>query len=276
MSGWFKVHRELFESDIWNDVTTCRLFLFLIGNASHTDGLKHKGITLNRGQYVRSYRKLADDLAYKEGRGFKKYSISTIKRSVEKLIGSERVNVKETELGTLFTVVNYALYQGLDEEEKRSPNGKNEEHGTNAELMRNEVGTNAEQEQELKNLRIKELGISSTSDEEFAAVMNFYSSNLQKGLSESPYNHELLIQWHEEWGAELLLSAMKVAAKQEAKGVAFLEGVLKNWKQAGVASIEDARRCEKEFKNHSKKSFKSNVVQMNKRESQYDQHNYGF
>lgn len=157
MQGWFKIHRELFESDLWHDVSTLRLFLFLLAQASHKDGIKTKGIELQRGQYVRSYRKLADDLSYKEGRGYKKYSLSTIKSCVNKLIDAERVNVKETEAGTLFTILNYAKYQDFEDVEKESPNTQNEEVRTNAELTPNEVRTNSEQEQELKNLRIKEL-----------------------------------------------------------------------------------------------------------------------
>src|SRR5690625_731490 len=92
--GWFKVHREMFESDIWADVTTFRLFIFLIGQASHEDDYRHRGMILNKGQWVRSYRKLADDLSYKEGRGFKKYSLSTIKSCVNKLVNAERISVK--------------------------------------------------------------------------------------------------------------------------------------------------------------------------------------
>lgn len=157
MQGWFKLHRELFETDLWFDVSTFRLFIYLISKASHKDGVRVKGIELKRGQYIRSYRKLADDLSYKEGRGYKKYSLSTIKSCVNKLIESERVNVRETEAGTLFTIVNYAKYQDLNDFEEETPNTINEEVRTNAELTPNEVRTNSEQEQELKNLRTKEL-----------------------------------------------------------------------------------------------------------------------
>src|SRR5690625_212862 len=151
--GWFKINREMFESDIWADVTTFRLFILLIGKASHEDGYRHRGMILNKGQFVRSYRKLADDLSYKEGRGYKKYSLSTIKNSIQKLISAERVNVKQTELGTLFTIINYAKYQRNDEHKKRTPNTKTDEVRTNTELSPNEVRTNPEQYQELEELK---------------------------------------------------------------------------------------------------------------------------
>ncbi|MFD2628810.1 hypothetical protein [Oceanobacillus kapialis] len=122
MNTWFKVYRDLFESDLWNDVTTFRLFILLIGKASHQDGVKVAGVELKKGQYLRSYRKLADDLSYKEGRGKKQYSIRTIHKAINKLISDGRVSKEETEQGTLFTVVNYAKYQDLTETNKKTGN----------------------------------------------------------------------------------------------------------------------------------------------------------
>src|SRR5690606_15972333 len=59
---WLKLFRQIFDSELWTDVTTLRLFLLLLGKASHRDGVKIAGIDLKRGQYLRSYRKLAEDL----------------------------------------------------------------------------------------------------------------------------------------------------------------------------------------------------------------------
>ncbi|RBO90598.1 hypothetical protein DES48_1302 [Paraliobacillus ryukyuensis] len=131
MGTWFKVDRDIFDSDIWNDVTTFRLFIYLIGKATHQDGTKIAGIELERGQYLRSYRMIAKDLAYKEGRGRKEYSLRTIKKAIDKLISAERVNVRETEQGTLFTILNYAKYQRSNDDEKESVNTLNEEVNTN-------------------------------------------------------------------------------------------------------------------------------------------------
>jgi predicted phage replisome organizer len=99
----------------------------------------------------------------------------------------------------------------------------------------------------------KEKEISNSSENQFSEIMNFYFNNLQKGISETPFNLELIEQWFKEFGYELLLAAMKVAAKAEAKGVKFTEGVLKNWKEAGVKTIEDARKHEQEFKQSKQK-----------------------
>lgn len=247
--GWIKLHREIFDTDIWHDVTTFRLFIYLIGKASHKDGHKYKGLILNEGQYVRSYRKLADDLSYKEGRGYKKYAISTIKNCVQKLIDAERVNVRETELGTLFTIVNYSKYQELDRGKKRSPNTLNEEVRTNAELTPNEVRTNAEQYQELKNLRIKELKRTTTSppgmlDENLAEIINTFDSNI---CPLSIMQRDSLAMWYDDFdkNKDIILEAIKIADDRNRRNFGFVEYLLKEWSNNKLTSVEQVHTYER-------------------------------
>lgn len=150
MEGWIKIHRKIVEHEIWNDVTTFRLFMLLLLKAAYQD-FTYKGLRLERGQFIRSYSKLAEDLSYKEGRGYKVVSKNTIYKSIKKLIESGMVTVRETELGTLFTIVNYEEYQQFDDFQK-----VNGERLT--ERTVNEVGTNGEQEKEyIRNIRIKDI-----------------------------------------------------------------------------------------------------------------------
>ncbi|MFC4661711.1 MULTISPECIES: DnaD domain-containing protein [Oceanobacillus] len=255
--GAFQVSREIFENEIWSDVVKFRIFFYILGKAVFSqDGIEQAGIHLERGQYLRSLRNLQDDLSYREGRGnaVKKYPLTTIQRKIKSLEKEERITTKSTEYGTLFTVVNYSLYQGLENYKKGS-----------VEQQRNSDGTAMEQRwnnnKNVKECSKNDLFSSSSSENDFSEVMNFYQQNLQKGISDTPYNYELINQWFDEWDKDVLLAAMKVAAKAEAKGVNFTEGVLKKWKDAGVETIEDARRYEKEFKSNSKQ-YKNNVVQI--------------
>lgn len=153
MQGWVKMHRKILENELWQDVTAFRLFTLLLLKASHKDGIKTAGIEVNRGQYLRSYSKLSEDLAYMEGRGLKKISKSTIERKVKKLVDAGIVSIRETLHGTLFTIVKYESYQG-NEETPRNDSGTDNE--TKLGRPRDDGGTKVGQEQELKNLRIKE------------------------------------------------------------------------------------------------------------------------
>ncbi len=266
--GAFQTSRNIFENPIWSDIPKFRIFFYIYGNAVFSkEGTVTAGMKLKRGQFLRSYRNLQEDLEYVENRSIKKYSLSVIKRKVDSLVEENRLKIEDTELGTLFTVVNYESYQGLD-------NYKSD----NLERRKNADGTESERsENNNKNVKNVNNDFSSSTDPEFSEVMTFYQSNLQKGLTESPFNLELLQQFYDEFGNEILLAAMKTAAKAEAKGINFVEGILKNWREAGVKTIEDARKHELEFKNRNNyKSQKKNVVPMNRSESQYDNYDYGF
>ncbi|WAA10820.1 DnaD domain-containing protein [Fervidibacillus albus] len=239
MSGWIKLHRDIFDSDIWHDVTTFRLFIYLIGQASHKDGMKVGGIELKRGQYIRSYRKLADDLSYKEGRGYKKYSLSTIKNSVNKLVTAERVNVQETELGTLFTIINYSKYQDFEEENGESPNTQIEKVRTNTELTPNEVRTNPEQKQELKNERIKEYITTTTGN-----PIQLFEKLLCRL---SPVQMESLLQWQDDFGdPDIINEAIRIADNRNKRTFAFVEYLLKEWANNNLDSLDRVKAYEQE------------------------------
>jgi hypothetical protein len=137
MGGAFQTSRDIFQHDIWQDVVKFRIFFFIVGNAvfSH-EGVDIAGIHVERGQFLRSLRNLRDDLTYQEGRGnaVKKYPLTTIQRKIKSLVNEGQIKVKSTENGTLFTVVNYAKYQGFEHYQKKE-----------VEQLRNSDGTEMEQ-----------------------------------------------------------------------------------------------------------------------------------
>lgn len=151
LEGWIKLHRKITEHEIWADVTTFRLFMLLLLKSTHQD-YDYRGMKLKPGQFIRSYSKLAEDLSYREGRGYKQVSKNTISKAIKKLITNGMVSVQETEVGTMFTVLNYQYYQGFAEFEKA-----NGERLT--ERTENEVRTNGELEQEHNNKRNIYIGV---------------------------------------------------------------------------------------------------------------------
>jgi hypothetical protein len=123
MGGAFQTSRDIFLNPIWQDVPKFRIFFYIVGNAVFSDdGVRVGNVHLKRGQYLRSFRNLQEDLSYLENRSVKKYSLSVIKRKIDQLIEEKRLKVEECELGTLFTVVNYAVYQGFEHYKNDSEN----------------------------------------------------------------------------------------------------------------------------------------------------------
>lgn len=243
MSGWIKLHRRILDNEIWQDVTAFRLFTLLLLKASHKDGVKTRGIEVNRGQYLRSYSKLAEDLEYVEGRGFKKVSKSTVERKVKKLVDEGMISVSETVNGTMFTITKYDDYQGLDDKAESS-NGTDEE--TNAGRSRDDLGTNVGQEQELKNLRIKELNISTTTttNDEVTKLINIFNANV---CPLSPIQMESLEAWFKDFNNdfEIIMEAIKISADRNKKSYGFVEYLLRDWANNNLNSIEQVKTHER-------------------------------
>ncbi|WP_052087716.1 hypothetical protein [Paenibacillus wynnii] len=142
MRGAFQTSREIFENPIWQDIPKFRIFFYIVGNAVFAEeGITISGVHVKRGQYLRAYRNLSKDLEYVENRSIKRYSISVISRKVEQLVKEERLKIEDSELGTLFTVVNYAMYQGFEHYKKGTWNSV----GTELERTENGDGTELEQ-----------------------------------------------------------------------------------------------------------------------------------
>jgi len=138
MAGAFIISRDIFENPIWTRTTEFRLFFLILGKAIYLDeGYDVGEIHLNKGQWLRSYRNLQSDLEYVENHAIKRPGLATIKRTIEKLVADERVTIQPTELGTLFTVLNYAKYQNFEEYKKGTRNSAKNSSGPDAEQMRN-------------------------------------------------------------------------------------------------------------------------------------------
>lgn len=248
MQGWIKLHRQILDNEIWHDVTTFRLFTLLLLQAVHKDGVKVKGIELKRGQYLRSYSKLAEDLEYKEKRGYKKVSKSTVLRSVKKLVEERMVSVYETDYGTVFTIIKYHEYQGFDDDNKTLIETVNEPL---SERNRNEIETLSKQEQELKNLRIKECKEDTTTT---AAVENpiqlFEKLLCRLSLNQS----HSLYQWVDDFGGkmEIINEAITIADNKNKRYFGFVEYLLKEWANNNLDSLDRVRAFEQEKFNKAK------------------------
>jgi len=164
MCGWVKLNRDVLEVDLWKEIIQFRLYVLILTQATRQEGRIVHGVSLKRGQYLRAYSKLIEDLGYREGRGEKKYSKSTIKRSIDKLVLKKLITVEDTNMGTLFTLLNYEEIQANGFVDFFSPSisgtiterYKNED-GTNSERYKNDDGTNEElyQEREEKEEKVE-------------------------------------------------------------------------------------------------------------------------
>lgn len=149
--GAFQISRSIFHHEIWQDPVSFRIFFYILGHAVFSEeGIEQAGVHVKRGQYLISLRRLQDELSYREGRGnaVKRYPLTTIQRKIKRLVKEGQITEKRTEYGTLFTVVNYASYQGLENYKNSSVEQRRNSNGTATEQRWN---NNKNEERMLKN-----------------------------------------------------------------------------------------------------------------------------
>ena len=117
---FFKLPKSIVKHEILHtkNSLSLRLFLTILGHACYKDGVQvtNTNIILMRGQWLRSHRKIKQDLGASP-----KGIIAAIKWLEEKKL----ITTETTELGTVFTVKNFDVYQG-NKEKQAFPTGKHQ------------------------------------------------------------------------------------------------------------------------------------------------------
>jgi hypothetical protein len=204
LSGAFQTSREIFSNSIWRNIVEFRLFFLIYGHAVFKDDIKLHGMNLKRGQWVRSYRNLQGDLEYIENRSVKRYSLSVLKRAIDSLVKDNRLKIEGCELGTLFEVVNYAKYQGLDNYKTDNENGVGTEmeQGWNGERTEKEQHQNNKKKE--KNVKKEknekkdiycDLIFGFTTDEDLQkAIQDYIDMRIKKGKAPTTRALELVFK----------------------------------------------------------------------------------
>ena len=120
-SGWIKLHRKLIDWEWYNDVNTTRVFLHLLLVANHKDN-KWRGINIKRGQKLTSISALADET---------NLSIKNIRTSIKRLKATNEVASHSNAQHTVFTMINYDLYQEVASEVANEGQAKGKQGATN-------------------------------------------------------------------------------------------------------------------------------------------------
>lgn len=195
MSGTFQTSREIFDNPIWKNIVDFRLFFLIYGKAVFSDsGVRlSEDLVLNRGEWCRSIRKIQEDLTYVENRQIKTYSTSVISRCIKRLEDSQRICTRLHELGTVFTVVNYELYQGFGGSKKDNLERNLEQSGNSGGTVGEQSGNNnknvknANKAKKVKEEVIKEIyadKVTLSKDEYEKLIVKYGSEELAKAAIE--------------------------------------------------------------------------------------------
>lgn len=193
--------RCIFDNKIWKSIVEFRLFFLIYGMAVFDEkGITYGVIHIKRGQYLRSIRHLQTDLEYLENHAVKTYSLSTLKRAIDSLITQEKITTEQTELGTLFTVLNYEEYQRLDNYKNANLEQMENTDRTDGEQIQNN-NKNVKKDKKVKKKDIYAEFVNLTKEEHQKLIEKFGEEkakdwieriNLYKGSTGRKYNSDYL------------------------------------------------------------------------------------
>ncbi len=140
-TGWIKLHRQLLDWEWYNDVNTTRVFLHLLLVANHKEN-KWRGITIKRGQRLTSVSALASET---------NLSIKNIRTAIKRLKSTNEVASQSTAQHTVFTMVNYDLYQDEASEVANEGQAKGKQRATNKNEKNEKNEKNKDLHQQIAN-----------------------------------------------------------------------------------------------------------------------------
>ena len=107
MNGnYIKINRKILDWEWWDDINTCRVFFYMLLKANWKDG-KFKGIDIERGSFVSSLSKIADET---------RLTVDEVRTAIKHLRSTNEITSKSHSKFTVFTVKNYTLYQDVPEQ----------------------------------------------------------------------------------------------------------------------------------------------------------------
>ena len=133
-SGWIKLHRQLLEWEWYDDINTSRLFVHLMLTANHKDN-KWRGIEIKRGSRLTSLDKLSSETSL---------SVSKIRTAIKKLISTNEIASKSHSQHTVFTMINYDMYQDDDKQNDKPVTNESQTNDKRIATNKNDKNVNNE------------------------------------------------------------------------------------------------------------------------------------
>ncbi len=104
--GFIKLNRKFLDWGWYTDINTKIIFIHMLLKANWKDGV-FRDTTVPRGSFVSSIAKLAEETGLTN---------DEVRTAISHLIRTKEITKQSTNKYTVFTVVNYALYQDIPEQ----------------------------------------------------------------------------------------------------------------------------------------------------------------
>jgi len=141
MQGWIKLHRKLVDWEWYTDSQAVHLFIHLVIHANFEDK-KWRGILVKRGQFITGRHELSAATGISE---------QSIRTNITRLKSTNEITSTSTSKYTIYTIVNYDKFQGLDDKPTSTSTSQltNDQPATNQQLTttKNEKNINNEKKE---------------------------------------------------------------------------------------------------------------------------------
>ncbi len=274
--GFIILWRKILESKEYQDPKTRDLFMHCMLNANWKDTVV-AGEIVPRGSFISSRKRLAYELTKKETeirtafKRLKEYgSVTCIGRAKNSLIIVKNYNEYQPSYQQNYQVNDQEFYPAIDQQFTNKttteeelliiPNKLNNLNNTVVDIDSNKyintTHVRAREENSTKNsienstategLAFVPLPGEPGDDRPESAVSQIIQAVEDSFVrTVSPTEIMTLKSWLEDMPADVIIMAIHEAAKNNVKNVAYVEGVLRSWRNNAVKSVEDAKEQQK-------------------------------
>lgn len=139
-AGYIAIYRKLKDWEWYKNSVVKDVFIDCLLSANHKDG-KWQGHCIKRGQFISSVGNIANSTGF---------SIQNVRTAIKSLKSTNELTSKSTNKYTVFTVLNYDLYQGANKQTNKQLTNK--QQTTNKQLTTNNNDNNEKNVNNDKNI----------------------------------------------------------------------------------------------------------------------------
>ncbi|MBK2004049.1 DnaD domain-containing protein [Listeria ivanovii subsp. londoniensis] len=244
--GWIKLHRDLKEKPIWKSSTpeqkTILVTLLMMANHKENEWeWRGKPFKAKPGEFVTSIKSITEEC----GKGISSQNVRTALKRFENY---GFLTKESTKVSTLINVVNWGVYQELENKTNTVTNNQltNDSQTANKQLTTN------------KNVRTKECNKDNNNINN--SDLNFKDFWEQNGFGMMlPIEQEKLLAWVDDFSGnrEIVFKALEVTSEQGAnkRNYAYVNKILRNWEERGFKTVADVNAAEEERRKQNEQKY---------------------
>ncbi|EIU0073441.1 TPA_asm: DnaD domain protein, partial [Listeria monocytogenes] len=244
--GWIKLHRDLKEKPIWKSSTpeqkTILVTLLMMANHKENEWeWRGKPFKAKPGEFVTSIKSITEEC----GKGISSQNVRTALKRFENY---GFLTKESTKVSTLINVVNWGVYQEL---ENKTNTVTNKQLTNDSQTANKQLTTN-------KNVRTKECNKDNNNINN--SDLNFKDFWEQNGFGMMlPNEQEKLLAWVDDFSGnrEIVFKALEITSEQGAnkRNYAYVNKILRNWEERGFKTVADVNAAEEERRKQNEQKY---------------------